>query len=557
MTEQWDVIVIGSGAGALTSATVSAQQGLKVLVVEKTEYLGGTSALSGGMTWIPNSVHAAQEGIEDSFDQVMTYLESLITNHIRRDAIQAFLTQAPKMLAYMEANTEVRFVPSDEPDYFPELPGSVKIGRAFNAANYDGKRLGEHFSKLRPPLKELMVFGGAMVDRDDLGQLLKSSRSFSAFMYLVRFLARYAKDRLRYPRGTRLTFGNALVAALLKSALDAGATLWTKTPALGLIRENGRVIGVRVSRNGREESLFASAGIVVATGGFIHNDALRRELLDFPDEHVTMVIDANKGEGIEISRGVGAVLGSDTVQNALGYQVSYQTLPDGQRQKMMLIMNERSRPGSFMVNQAGRRFTNEAMPYSDLYRAQTTAGAVPAYLICDHAFLRRVGFGLVRPGRFRQLGKFIKSGYLVRASTIAELARKLDIDADNLKQTVETMNRYAELGRDLEFGRGDSLYDRRIGDPTHKPNPNLGPIGTAPFYAIRVWPGSTGTLCGLLTDGNAQVLDKDRQPIPGLYACGLDMHSIFSGTFPGAGCSLGPAMTFGYTAAMQLAASRG
>jgi hypothetical protein len=268
-----------------------------------------------------------------------------------------------------------------------------------------------------------------------------------------------------------------------------------------------------------------------------------------------MVIDANKGEGLQMALAVGAVLGTDTWQNVIGYQVTVMEHPDGWKQKFLLLMNERSKAGSDMVGKDGNRFANESRPYHDFYHHQTAAGAVPAWLIADHAFLRRNGMGLVRPGPgwMRPLGPYLGARYLVRGNTVRDLAEQIGVDPAGLEQTVTDMNRYAETGKDPEFGRGESLFDRTTGDPFHQPHPNLGRIATAPFYALAIWPGSTGTLCGLKTNGHAQALDQDDRPIQGLYACGLDMHSPFSGTFPGAGCSLGPAMTFGFTAARHMA----
>ena len=512
------------------------------------------------MTWLPNNSYmrtqeTAKLGVVESRAEVIRYVEAVVGNRMRRDLVEAFIDNAPLMFDYMQAHTEVRFEAADEPDYFPELDGASLHGRIFNPANYDAKKLGEWFWRMRPPLKTVMAFGGIMIDRADMIQLLQATKSPRAMFYTAKLLAKYGVERLRYPRGTKLTFGNALVAALLRSAVDAGVELRASTKALRLLRDEQRVRGVVVEHQGREVELTARRGVVLATGGFIHNDTLRRQLLDYPDQHQTMVIDENRGEGIEMGVGIGATFGPENWQNALGYQVTVMENPDGTRTKFLLILNERSKAGSVMVGPDGKRFANEAAPYNDLYHAQVSAGAVPAWLICGHDFLRRNGLGLLRPGPawLRPLGRFLKSGYIKRANTIAELGAKIGVDAATLEQTIARMNDHARAGHDPDFGRGNSLYDRKIGDPFHKPHPNLGPIATAPFYALAVWPGSTGTLAGLATNGNAEVVDAQGHPIGGLYAIGLDMHSAFSGTFPSAGCSLGPAMTFGFTAARHMA----
>lgn len=551
-----DVVVIGSGAGALTAAITAKQAGLDVLVVEKTELLGGTTARSGGMIWVPNNSYMRKAGMADSREQVLTYIGKVVGNRFRREVIEAFVDNAPAMLDWVQANTEAKFEPAGEPDYFPELEGATKDGRAFNPANYDGRRLGKKFTTLRGPLDEVLAFGGIMIDRADLRLLLSATKSVPGFMHALKLLGTYAADRLAgYPRATRLTFGNALAGALLNSAYNERIEMWTGSAARRLIREGDRITGVVVERDGGEVTIGVGKGVVMATGGFIHNDEMRRELLEYADQHQSMVIDANRGEGLQMALAAGAVLGTDTWQNVIGYQVTVMEHADGWKQKFLLLMNERSKAGSVMVGKDGKRFANESLPYHDFYHHQTAAGAVPAWLVVDHAFLRRNGLGLVRPGPawMRPLGPYLGAGYLKRGATLRELAEQIGVDAAGLEQTVANMNRYAETGKDPEFGRGESLFDRTTGDPFHKPHPNLGKIETGPFYAVAIWPGSTGTLCGLKTNGQAQALDANDKPIQGLYACGLDMHSPFSGTFPGAGCSLGPAMTFGFTAARHMA----
>lgn len=552
-----DVVVIGSGAAAMTAAVVAAKAGLDVLVVEKAACFGGTSAMSGGVAWVPNNPHIVETGEKDSRERALRYFESLVgKDRMRPDVMEAFIENGRRMVEFLEENTETQFERTTYPDYKSHLDGGMPVGRSISAREYDGRLLGRHFATLRPPMKELCVLGSMMVDGADVQHFMNVTRSFASFRHAARRLARFAIDRVRYGRGTRLVMGNALIARLMKSAVDAGATLWHDTPARRLVKEDGRIVGVVVVRDGNEMLVRVRHGVVIGSGGFSHDEELKRRLIPHPDQHETICPETNTGDGIHMALDAGARIGGNTWHNFLGTQVSLMRDRQGRVvSKIPFLRRDRNKPGFVLVNREGKRFVSESWPYNDVAHAMNNApGAVPSFLVCDHVRLRKYGLGLVRPGPAwaRPLGKYLASGHLVRAATLPELARKLGIDAAGLEETVRRNNEFARNGKDLDFGKGDTAYDRWQGDPAVKPNPSLGPIDAGPYYAIMLWPGDLGTFCGLVTDGHARVLDDGDRPIPGLYACGCDMHPVFTGSYPGGGGSIGPGMTFGFIAGRDI-----
>jgi succinate dehydrogenase/fumarate reductase flavoprotein subunit len=553
-----DVIVVGSGASALTAAVTAACGGLRVLVIEKAPVFGGTSALSGGTAWIPDNPHVIEAGQTDSAEAAMRYLENVINRSLRREVLQAFVQNGRKMIEFLEANTEVRFDISGHPDYKSHLDGGLPVGRSIVAREYDGRRLGRWFGLLQPPSDYMCVLGSMMVDGNDLHHLMNMTRSPHSFFHAARRFLRFARDLPRYRRGTRLVMGNALIARLLKSAIDAGAELWHDSRGVQLILEDHRIAGVVVEQRGKLFRVRAKRGVLLAAGGFPHDEEFKKRFIPFADQHHTLCVDSDTGDGLRMALAVGAEMGGDSVQNFLGTQVTFMTDSNGAViSKMPFIRRDRNKPGFVMVNRDAQRFVSEAGPYNDVAIAvNNTVGAIPTFLVTDHVRLRRYGLGLIRPGPAwaRPLGRYLKSGYLMRAPTIRELAFKLGMDPDQLERTVARNNAYARTGRDLDFGKGDNFYEQWQGDPAVSPNPNLGPIDSAPFYAVRLWPGNLGTTCGLITDYRARVLDTKGNPIAGLYAGGTDMHSIFSGAYPGGGSSIGPGMTFGYIAARDMIA---
>lgn len=550
-----DVIIVGSGAAGLTAATVCAKQGLNVTLLEKSSLFGGSTAISGGTVWIPNNPAAAELGLRDSREAAMRYLEGSIGARMRKDLVEAYVDNAAPMLEFMHSHTAVRLASrAVAPDYYPDTAGWVPGGRAADPAPFDGRRLGKLFGLLRPPLHSFVALGGMMVNRNDINHLLGMTSSLTSLRESGRLIGRYALDRLSYPRGTRLVLGNALAGSLLLSASEAGVRLWRGARALELLRDGKRINGLRVERDGCQTVLRSRFGVVLASGGFGANETLRKQHVSTA-RHISMAPATNVGEGHAMATAIGAALDDINVVNAFLTPVSRMVNQDGSNIDYPHLIMDRAKPGLIAVNRAGRRFVNEALSYHDFGRAMLSGdGAGPievTHLIVDSRFIRRYGLGLVRPGpgSYRQ---FIRTGYLKKAGSLSDLAAQLKIPARALELEVARHNQFADSGLDEDFGKGGSAYQRYLGDPAHKPNPCLGTIAKPPFYCVTVHPGDIGTSKGLRINAQAQVLDAAGRIIEGLYACGNDTNSVMAGSYPGAGITLGPAMTFGYIAAQDI-----
>ena len=558
----YDVVVVGSGAAAMAAAVTAAKSGLQVLVVEKGAVFGGTGAMSGGVVWIPNNPMldkiSQTTGEYDSRERSLRYFESVVGPERMRSAMMnAFYDNGREMIEFLARETEVQFESAPYPDYKSHLPGGMPVGRSISAKAFDGRRLGKWLARLKRPMAETCIFDSMMIDVADARQLAQLTRSPRAMLYMCGRTLGYWRDLMLHGRGVWLTMGNALIARLMRSALDAGADLWWSTSGKRLVISEGRVSGIVIEREGREIEIGVQRGVVLGAGGFPHDEELKRKLIPFPDQHETLTPETNSGDGIRMGLAVGGQIGGNTWHNFLGTQVAIMRDQAGRVvSKIPFMRLDRNKPGYLLVNKQGRRFVNEAWPYNDVAHAMNeTEGAVPSYLICDHVRLRRYGLGLVRPGPglARPLGRYLKSGHLFQGRTLDELADRMGIDPTGLKVSVARMNAYACTGIDLEFHKGETVYDRWQGDPQVKPNPSLGPVEIGPYYGIMLWPGNLGTFCGLVTDEHARVLDAQDQPIAGLYAVGGDMHPMLTGSYPGGGGSIGPGMTFGYIAGKTLA----
>ena len=546
-----DVVVVGSGGAGMTAATVAATLGLDVLLVEKTALFGGTTALSGGGIWVPESPQAKAAGIKDDFDSAFGYVEAVIGPTLRKDVLAAFLKNAPKMVEYLDANTEVKFaLQPGFPDWHPGAPGFTTNGRLLSPVNYSGRAMGKYFSLLRPPLSEFNAPGGLMIGLGDMAHATRFTKSFASFRHMAKLGIRYAIDRLQYPRGARLTMGNALAARLLHSAAEAGVELWRNSPMERLIVEDGAVRGVIVRREGKEVEVRARKGVVLASGGFSANPQMRHQYIPFAEQHVSIVPEGNTGDGLNQAMLAGGQFDGDNLSNAGWVVVSVMEKPDGTLSKFPHLYLDRGKPGCIAINSHGKRFGNEAT--TNLVQPMHQTGSVPAHLICDHKFIKKYGLGLVRPGGFG-LNRLLNAGYVVSAPTIEDLAKKIGSDPAATQATVAQFNQYAAQGSDPDFHRGDDKADYNMGDLEHKPNPCLGPIENAPFYAVKIFPGDTTTTVGLKVDDHARVLNGNGAPIPGLHAVGLDMNSLWRGRAPGNGGNNTLSMTFGYIAARTLA----
>lgn len=540
---QWDVIILGSGAAGLTAALRAAKAGAKTLVLEKADYYGGTTAISGGGIWIPGSPQAVAQGASDSIARAREYALAAVGEDAPVPLIDAYLENGPAMVTWLEAHSEVTFLLSPpSSDWYPDLPGAAFEHRLLSPREYDGKRLGAGFAELRPAREEFNAPGGFMIDLFDLPYLANMGAPRS-ILHFARLGARFALDKLRgYKRGTRLTMGNALAAALLKSAIDAGVTLRRNVTVTGLLREAGRITGVSLAGG---EQLHASLGVLLATGGFSANPQLRKAYIPYAEQHVSLLPYENTGDGMNLAFDNGAAAAPKNPVNAVWAVVSTNKRADGSLARYAHLM-DMSKPGCIAVNAKGERFGNEASVH--FVEAMHSAGAVPAYIIADALTVKKYGLGLVYPGS-PNLKKLIRAGYVTEAASLAELAGKIGVDPAGLSRTAATMNDYAATGTDPEFGKGDTLIDREIGDPGHAPNPCLGRIATAPFYAVKILPGDGSTTVGLPIDSACRVLDAAGVPLLGLYAAGLDANSIWRGRSPAHGCNVGPAMVLGFIAA--------
>ncbi|HSB72393.1 MAG TPA: FAD-dependent oxidoreductase [Candidatus Methylomirabilis sp.] len=554
---EYDVVVLGAGAGGMTAALVSAIQGMRTILIEKSDQVGGTTAYSSGSVWIPNNPDQRRHGITGDAEAGLEYLDALVDGRADRALRQAFLAAGPEMLEYLEQHTDVRFqMYRQAPDYRQELPGAAQGGRPLEPLPFDGRTLGKEFDRVRWPIRELMLFGGMMVTRGEAARLLRIGRSWDSFVLGARLVTRFLCDRLRYRRGTRLVLGNALSARLFRNLLDRRVAIWFNARTTRLISEGGRACGLVVLRDGSEARVRARRGIVLAGGGFPGSPELRERYFPKPVAQHTSAFEGCEGETLLLAQEIGASLGPLGEDNAFWFPGSIAPRKDGSTTVYPHIVLDRSKPGLVAVNSAGRRFVNEAVAYHEfvraMYRSHRKVPSIPAMLVCDRRFVWKYGLGMIRP-LTPLLKPYVDRGYLHVAGSVEELARKIGVDATGLAETIRAQNEYARTGIDAEFGKGNNTYDRSNGDPAHTPNPCLGPIRRPPYCAVAVLPTPLGTSLGVRTDAHGQVLDGSGRPIGGLYACGNDMHSIMGGEYPGAGAQLGLAMTFGYLAAKHAA----
>lgn len=553
-----DLLVAGAGPAGMTAALVAAIEGLDVLVCEKAEQAGGTGATSMGTLWIPGNRQGREAGYEDGPDVAREYLDSLVGARSDAAKREAFLRTGAGMIDYLEKNSEVRFVTCGRhPDYRNNLPGAGVAGRNIIPVEFDGRKLGRDFDRVRPPIEEFLLLGGMMVGKIDIMHLLDRYRTFAGFRHSAGIVLRYLFDRLSYRRGTRLVMGNALVARLYYSLRERKVPILFGVPVAELVKDEKGVAGAVIGTAERQIRVRTRRGVVFATGGFGHDMSYRKAFLPQPVLPLTLAAPENRGDGMRIAEKIGAKIGSDGHGSGAFWSPSSVTRRrDGSQGLFPHLSLDRAKPGMIAVNAAGRRFVNEGASYHDfveaMYRSHERINTMPAWLICDAAFVRKYGVGIIRPGT-RNLSPYVKSGYATAADSIQELANKIKVDAKGLADSVERNNRYAKEGSDPDFGKGDLELNRFNGDPDHGPNPCLGPIETPPFVAVAVWPAEIGTSVGLATDADGRVLDASDAPIPGLYACGGDMSSIMAGNYPGPGITLGPGMVFGYRAAMHAA----
>jgi len=558
MSSNWDkevdILVVGSGAGGMLSALVGAHNHAEVLIVEKAQLWGGTSATSGAGIWIPGSDVAKAAGFSDNLDDAFTYLRALSADNVPDENIRAYVDNAAPMLRWLMGHTPVQYMAFPYPDYHAENPGGSAQGfRTHLPLPLDGKPLGADIRTQRFPSPAASLFGYLNWHFTETYQLLYRAKGWMKGLAVN--MARYWFDwpfRFTSRKDRRLTLGNALTGGLRMALNQAQVPLWLDTPLRELVRENGRVTGAVVEKDGKPYRIGARKGVVLAAGGFDRNQSMRDDNAPlYPNARYSGGVTSNTGDSIRAGQAIGA--GMLNMQSAWAAPVFY--VPGEDRGRLCTV--ERALPGCIMVSQKGERYLNEAASYHIVgqqmaRREQADGDASPSWMIFDHRYRHQFPMGPLYPLIPDALHRKAVRDIVKKGRTIEDLAGKVGIDPAKLAATVARFNGHAAKGEDPDFHRGEAAYDKMYGDPRHGPNPCLRPITQGPFYAMPIYPGDIGTNGGLLTNAKAQVVDAAGAAIPGLYAVGNNAASAMGESYPGAGVTIGPAMTFGYIAAREM-----
>ncbi|HWC80510.1 MAG TPA: FAD-binding protein [Pseudonocardiaceae bacterium] len=539
----YDFVSVGSGGGGLVGALRATDAGNSALVIEKQARVGGSTAMSGGMVWLPNNPLMRSDGIPDSYEQGMAYFEDVVgdagpgSSRERRDA---YLTAGPKMISFLQ-NAGLRFTRcAGYPDYYDNHKGGSAEGRSIEGIPYDARKLGEWRDKLQPGLAASIGFP-AMTE--EIPFLMHFNRSFGSFRVAVRIALRALRAKLSgHPL---LTNGSSLIGQILTVAVAREIPIWLETRVDELIIEGGVVRGVRVTQAGQTKRVEARKGVLLAAGGFAHNAEMR--LKYGGDQETTgewsMSNPGDTGEVLAQAIALGAR--TDLLDEAWW-------LPSPSTYFGMSALNSaRQRAHTVYVDAAGKRFCNEANSYVEVGKAMFArdkdAAAVPCWLVFDDNYRRKYSHSQTAIGRLP--AEWLSSGEIKKADTLAVLAQQCEIDPSGLATTIDEFNVHAAKGQDPEYGRGESQYNRHLGDPGHKPNPAIGPVDRPPFYALKIFPSDVGTCGGLVTDEHARVLGPDGAPLPGLYATGNITATVMGRKYLGAGGSIGNTLVFGFVAA--------
>jgi len=558
-TETYDVVVVGSGAAGAMAALRAKELGLSVLILEKAHKFGGTSATSGGVLWVPN--HGLSEN-GDSREESLRYLNHLVKGAIQRDRLEAFVDQAPQMVRFL-TSLGVSVMAATWPDYYPDTPGA-RSDRSLVCPTFDGTELGGKFTLMREQYTRFKLLNRYAMDLPEFFSL--SARAKGWRTVLLKILWRYWTDfgtRRVSRRDRRFTSGAALMGPIYKRIFERGIEVRLETKLDELLLSGGKVGGVRVSNFGRSYDIAARHGVIVAAGGFEWNQELRERFFDVPGltRHSSSPEDANRGEALL----AGLKIGAATEHTEAGWWIPTMHMPmptTSNFEEIHQAAFDVGRPHSVCVNREGNRFVDEASGYDDFGKGMVadqlkTGQNCPCWLIFDARFRAKFSAGgfmptPVMPDRNIPIDNW--DHYIFKADSIDALAQKIKVPVDALRKTVSNMNGYAKAGADPEFRRGGNAYDRFFGDPTSTPNPSLGTIEAAPFYAVAINLGDLGTKGGLKCDAQARVLDVAGRPIANLYAAGNASGSPFGNCYPGAGGTIGPALTFGFVAANDIAA---
>lgn len=555
---EYDLIVVGSGAGAMLGAIRAQEQGLKTLVVEKTELFGGTSALSGGGIWIPLNYDQKPAGIKDDLETAFGYMKRCVRGMATDDRVLAYVETASKMAEYLRQIGIPYRAMAKYADYYPHIEGSRPGGRTMDPVDFNAAKLGlAALETMRPGPPGNQLFGRMSISAFEAHSML--SRELKSRFTILGIMLKYFLDypwRNKTRRDRRMTGGQALVAGLLTAANKAGVEMWRNSPLKELVQDaSGRVTGVIVERNGQRQQINARCGVLLGAGGFERNQEMRDQYLSKPTkaEWTATPVGGNTGDAHRAGQAVGAQLA------LMDWSWGVPTMDVPKEPAFRGIFVERSLPGCMVVNSKGQRFLNESGPYPEFQQAMLAEhakgnGSVPAWIVFDASFRAQNPMGPLMPGSAVPDSKVRKSwlnNVYWKGETLEDLARQIGVDAAGLQDSARRMTEYARAGKDLDFDRGGNVFDRYYGDPRLK-NPNLGPIEKGPFYAMRLWPGEIGTKGGLLTDREGRVLDTQGTIIEGLYCVGNNSASVMGPAYAGAGSTLGPAMTFAFRAVADM-----
>ena len=559
--QEFDVVVVGSGAGGMTAALCAAGEGLSAVVLEKSKLYGGTSAVSGGGIWIPCNDDIAKNGGTDSYEDALGYVKLLTEGEVPEARIAAYLKNAPEMVRYLGKQFGVLFRSVKlYPDYYPDKPGGKDGFRSMEPVEFNAALLGEQFDYQRPPFAGTQIMGRMSMNQVEAHVLFTKGKGWVGL--ILKMMLSYWFDlawRFKTKRDRRMTLGQSLVGQLRHAMLKKNVPLWLESGMETLVQEEGRVVGVVVQRGGKTLRVRAKRGVVLASGGFESNQAMREQYLPQPTQASwTGAPPINDGDGIRAGLALGAKLGFMN----LVWGSPTVNVPGASSQTTLFV--ERCMPGCLIVNKKGERFVNEAAAYPDVVTAMYADaakgnGAVPAWLVFDATFRHKYPAGIFLPGQMQpdsSLPKDWLDKVYYRADSLEALAAKIGVDAKGLVESARKIGDYAATGKDLDFGKGSTTIDRYYSDPQNKPNPCLGPVVKAPFYALRLDPGEIGTKGGLWCDEHARVLQEDGRVIAGLYATGNVSAAVMGKTYAGAGSTLGPAMTFAYVAVRDMAAAQ-
>lgn len=558
IAKTYDVIVLGSGVAGLSSAIFASLEGAKLLLVEKTRFIGGTSALSGGTVWAPGSDVGRQVNSEDSREAVSSFLDSVVGSHGDKAMRETFLDAAPGVIKTLTSKTSVAFRPYPKhPDYEWAHPFPTLNGRAIEPVPFDTRSMGKLREIIRPPIPEFTVLGGMNIDRFDIGHALNRFKSFGSFLYTAKLVLRYLRDKFVYGRHTRLVMGGALIGRLLSSTVELGVDILLDCSTEAITPDSDGTYRLTLNEAGniKEKAVIVTGGVVFCTGGFGRNSSRRESLLPEQLGPHSPCADGNTGTAHDLAESLGAVYGSGNAQNAFWAPCSIRKRKDGSEAVYPHFVLDRSKPGTVCVDSEGSRFINESVSYHVFAKTMLEGGSrtAHAWIITDAHAIAKYGLGQVRPGG-DSLKPYLADSYLIEGATLEELAEKTGMKSELLKASVDTMNNAADAGFDKQFERGTTPYQQHNGDAAVSPNPTLGHITTPPYYAVKLIPADIGTALGFFADSFAGLRRKDGSTIDGLYAAGNDMHSIMGGTYPGPGITLGPGLVFGAIAGRHAAA---